>query len=449
MLKTDSCPRKANAAGKPSPCAFQTPSLRGRFKFDREPASQVGLLRPFFPKSFLHNFALSDPSEQILSRLARMQYSGSVKTLMKVPYYDLKAQYGAMREEILHALDQVCLNTAFCLGSEVAAFEKEFAAYCEAKHCVALNSGTSALHLALLAAGVGAGDEVITSPNTFFATAEAIVYRGATIVFADIDPCTGNLDPRAAEARITPRTKAILPIHLYGRPADMDAFAEIARRHKLALIEDACQAHGARYRGHRAGTLADSAAFSFYPSKNLGAYGEGGALVTNDNRTAEFARAARSHGETARYTHQFIGYNYRMEGFQGAVLRVKLRHLDEWLASRKAIAARYRQKLARARVEMPMDDPRDECAWHLFTVYVENRDGVQKQLDERGIGTAVHYSKPLHLQQALANLGYRAGDFPHAERACKRVISLPFFPEMKAEPVDYVAEALEEIVGRR
>ena len=372
-----------------------------------------------------------------------------MKTLMKVPCYDLKAQYAALREEILDALDRVCRNTAFCLGAEVASFEKEFAEFCEARHCVGLNSGTSALHLALLAAGVGSGDEVITSPNTFIATAEAIAYTGAKTVFADVDPRTGNLDPRAAESRVTPRTKAILPIHLYGRPADMDALAEIARSRKLALIEDACQAHGARYRGRRAGTLAMSAAFSFYPSKNLGAYGEGGALVTNDDRIAEFARAARSHGETARYTHQFIGYNYRMEGFQGAVLRVKLRHLEEWLAARKAIAARYREKLARTRIELPADDSRDECAWHLFTVFVDRRDDVQKQLDDRGIGTAVHYPKPLHLQQALAHLGHRAGDFPHAERACERVLSLPFFPEMTEDQVDYVAEALEEITGKK
>lgn len=378
-----------------------------------------------------------------------MLYIGTVKTLMKVPYYDLKAQYAALRDEILDAIDRVCRNSAFCLGSEVAAFEKEFAAYCEAKHCVAVNSGTSALHLALLAAGVGSDHEVITSPNTFIATAEAIAYTGAKIIFADIDPRTGNLDPRAVEARLTPRTKAILPVHLYGRPADMDAFAEIARNRHLALIEDACQAHGARYRGRRSGTLADSAAFSFYPSKNLGAYGEGGALITNDDRIAEFARAARSHGDTSRYVHQFVGYNYRMEGFQGAVLRVKLHHLDEWLASRRAIAAHYRQKLAHARTELPVDDSRDECAWHLFVVYVDNRDAVQRQLEERGIGTAVHYPRPLHLQQAFAHLGYRAGDFLHAERACERVLSLPFFPELNDDQVDYVAETLEEIVGRR
>jgi dTDP-4-amino-4,6-dideoxygalactose transaminase len=369
--------------------------------------------------------------------------------MMKVPYYDLKAQYSALREEILEALDRVCRTTAFTLGSEVTEFEKEFAAYCDAKHCIGVNSGTSALHLALLAAGVGTGDEVITSPNTFVATAEAIAYTGAKTVFADIDPRTANLDPKLAERAVTPRTRAILPIHLYGRPADMDAFAEIARARKIALVEDACQAHGARYRGRRVGALGQSGAFSFYPSKNLGAYGEAGALVTNDDRVADFARSARTHGQGGRYSHDFIGYNYRMEGFQGAVLRVKLRHLADWSASRKAIAQRYMQRLAGARVDFPADDPRDECAWHLFTIYTDHRDSVQEQLEKRGVGTAVHYPRPLHLQKALAHLGYRPGDFPHAERACDRVLSLPFFPEMTEEQTDYVAESLLEIVGRR
>jgi dTDP-4-amino-4,6-dideoxygalactose transaminase len=369
--------------------------------------------------------------------------------MMKVPYYDLKTQYASLRTEILEALDRVCANTAFCLGEEVAQFEKEFAAYCEAKHCIAVNSGTSALHLTLLAAGVGPNDEVITSPNTFIATAEAIAYTGAKTVFVDIDPATANLDPRLIERAITPRTKAILPIHLYGRPADMDALKRIAQARKLALIEDACQAHGARYSGRRVGAIGDSGAFSFYPSKNLGAYGEGGAVVTNDDRIAEYCRAARSHGESRRYFHDFIGYNYRMEGFQGAVLRVKLRRLDEWSAKRKSLAARYRQQLGAARVELPQDDPRDECANHLFVVYIENRDAVKQQLEEHGIGTAIHYPRPLHLQKALTSLGYRAGDFPHAERACERVLALPFFPEMSEEQLDYVAESLAEIVGKR
>src|SRR5487761_571216 len=372
-----------------------------------------------------------------------------MKASVKVPYFDLKAQYAGLREEILEALDHVCQNASFSLGDEVASFETEFATHCEAKHCVALNSGTSALHLALLASGVGAGDEVITSPNTFIATAEAIAYTGATTVFADVDPRIANLDPRLVERAITSRTKAILPIHLYGRPAEMDALQKIAHDHNLALIEDACQAHGARFRGRRVGGIGDSAAFSFYPSKNLGAYGEAGALVTNNDRIAEYCRAARSHGEVRRYFHDFIGYNYRMEGFQGAILRLKLRRLEDWSASRKALAQRYRERLGATRVDLPADDPRDECAYHLFIVYVNERDSVRKQLEERGVGTAVHYPRPLHLQKALAHLGYHAGDFPHAERACEHVLALPFFPEMKDEQVDYVAESLTAIAGKR
>lgn len=371
-----------------------------------------------------------------------------MKTITAVPYYDLKEQYTSLRTEILEALDRTCRNTAFSLGDEVTSFEKEFASYCEARYCIALNSGTSALHLALLAAGVGPGDEVVTTPNTFIATAEAIAYTGAKIVFADIDPRTANLDSRLAEAAVTSRTKAILPVHLYGRPADMDAFQEIAAAHKLALIEDAAQAHGARSRGRRVGTLGVSAAFSFYPSKNLGAYGEAGAITTNDERVAQYCRAARSHGEVRRYFHDFIGYNYRMEGFQGAVLRVKLRRLDDWSARRKAIAQRYREKLSGLNLILPEDDLHDECAYHLFVIYVENRDSVQTELKNAGIGTAVHYPLPLHLQKALAYLGYRRGNFPHAERACDRALALPLFPELTEDQADYVCDSLRGIVGR-
>lgn len=370
-----------------------------------------------------------------------------MKTVTEVPYYDLKEQYAALRTEILDAVDRVCRNTAFSLGDEVAAFEKEFASYCEARHCIALNSGTSALHLALLSAGVGPGDEVITTPNTFIATAEAIAYTGAKIVFVDIDPLTANLDPRLAEAAITRRTKAILPVHLYGRPAKMAALQELAGVHRIALIEDAAQAHGARYRGRRVGALGVCGAYSFYPSKNLGAYGEAGAIVTNDDGVAQYCRAARSHGEFRRYFHDFIGYNYRMEGFQGAVLRVKLRYLDDWSARRKAIAQRYREKLNGAALRIPQDDPRDECAYHLFVIYVESRDSIQAELKHRGIGTAIHYPLPLHLQKALMHLGYKAGDFPHTEHACQQVLALPLFPELTAEQVDYVCESLCEIAG--
>lgn len=366
-----------------------------------------------------------------------------MKTITSVPYYDLKQQYESIRSEILEALDRSCRTASFSLGEDVASFEGEFADYCEAKHCIAVNSGTSALHLALLAAGVGPGDEVITTPNSFIASVETIAYTGAKTVFADIDQHTANIDPRCVAKAITRRTKAILPVHLYGRPADMQSLQELARTNNLALIEDACQAHGARYRGRRVGGIGESGAFSFYPSKNLAAYGEAGTVITNDDRIAEYCRAARSHGEFRRYFHDFIGYNYRMEGFQGAVLRVKLRHLDEWSARRKAIAARYRKNLSGLPLRLPQDGPSDECAYHLFVIYVKDRDAVQAELKSHGIGTAVHYPLPLHLQEALSSLGYKAGDFPHAEMACREVLALPLFPELTNDEVDYVCESLQ------
>jgi len=366
---------------------------------------------------------------------------------VKVPYFDLKAQYAGLREEIREALDRVCRNTSFILGDEVAQFEKEFAAYCETKHCVALNTGTSALHLALLAAGVGPGDEVITTANTFIATAEAISYTGAKPVFVDTDPTTANLDPRLVEPAITPRTKALLPVHLYGRPAAIEAILDIARRHNLAVIEDACQAHGARYRGRRVGSFGLAAAYSFYPGKNLGAYGEGGALTTNDDHVAGLARMLRDHGQARRYHHDAVGYNYRMDGFQGAVLRIKLRHLADWTRRRQEFAALYRQLLAGAPVVFPADDPQDECVYHLCVAYVDHRDAVRAELEKRGVQTAIHYPIPVHRQKAYADLGYGPGSLPHTERACDRVFSLPLFPEMTADQVAYAAQQLREVVG--
>ncbi len=366
---------------------------------------------------------------------------------MLVPYFDLKKQFASLRDEIREALDRVCCNASFILGEEVSEFEKEFAAYCEVKYCVALNSGTSALHLALLALGVKSGDEVITTSNTFIATAEAICYTGAKPVFVDIDPKTGNLDPALIERVITGRTKAILPVHLYGRPADMDAILGMARKHGLAVIEDACQAHGARYRGRRVGSIGHAATFSFYPSKNLSAYGEGGAITTNDAAIAELVRSLRNHGQSGPYTHERIGYNYRMDGFQGAVLRVKLKRLEQWNARRKEIAALYRSVLKGVNVEIPSDDPRDERVYHLFVVYVERRDAVRAALEARGVHTAIHYPRPVHLQPAFAALGFGPGSFPHAERACERILSMPFFPEMTDEQVQYAAQQLADVVG--
>ena len=370
-----------------------------------------------------------------------------IKT-MTVPYFDLKAQYAGMRDEILAALDRVCQGASFILGEEVAAFEKEFAAYCETKYCVALNSGTSALHLALLAIGVQGGDEVITTANTFIATAEAIAYTGARPVFVDIDPATANIDPRRIEQAITRRTKAIIPVHLYGRPAELGPILEIARNHGLAVIEDSCQAHGARYRGKRVGGIGTAAAFSFYPGKNLGAYGEGGALTTNDENIASLARSLRDHGQTSRYFHDYLGYNYRMDGFQGAVLRIKMKRLEEWTAKRRRFAGLYREILGGSGIVIPRDDPRSESVYHLFVVYVENRDSIRAQLEARGVQTAIHYPRPVHLQKPFAALGYHTGSFPLTERACDQTLSLPLFPEMTEEQVKYVGETLLDTVGQ-
>jgi dTDP-4-amino-4,6-dideoxygalactose transaminase len=366
---------------------------------------------------------------------------------MKVPLVDLRSEYAQLRDEIRAALDRVGESATFIEGPEVEAFEREFADFSGAKHCVALSSGTAALHLGLLALGVQPGDEVITTPNTFIATAETVSYCGARPVFVDVDPSTANLDPRQLEGAITSRTRAIVPVHLYGRPADMDPIRAIADARGIRVLEDAAQAHGARYRQRRVGSLGHAAAFSFYPTKNLGAYGEGGALVTNDDQVAKFARMARSHGQSARYEHKFVGYNYRMHGFQGAVLRVKLPRLYGWVQKRRKIAGEYRRLLAHTQVELPLDDPRDECVYHQFVIYARNRVALAAQLAARGIETAVHYPKPLHLQPAYAALGFPVGTFPKAERACERVLSLPIHPGLNPEQVAYVGNALREILG--
>jgi len=368
--------------------------------------------------------------------------------MKQVPYFDLKAQYAAIRDEIREALDRVCQNASFILGEEVERFERSFAEYCGVKHCVGLNSGTSALHLALVSAGIGPGDEVVTSSNSFIATAEAISYTGAKPVFVDINPATGNIDPNEIEKAITKHTRAIIPVHLYGRPADLESIAKIAERDRLLMIEDACQAHGAKYNGKRVGGFGHSAAFSFYPGKNLGAYGEGGALTTNDDEVAKLVRSLRTHGESSRYLHKYIGYNYRMDGFQAAVLNVKMNHLDNWISKRRAFSNLYRQLLADTNVQLPEDSPENECVYHLFVVYVDNRDQVRAELEKRGVQTAVHYAVPIHLQEAFAELGYRRGSLPFTERACERVLSMPLFPEMIEEQVQYAAAALAQVTSR-
>jgi dTDP-4-amino-4,6-dideoxygalactose transaminase len=369
--------------------------------------------------------------------------------MKQVPYFDLKAQYAGIRDQIREALDRVCQNASFILGEEVERFEHSFAEYCGVKHCVGLNSGTSALHLALVSAGIGPGDEVITTSNTFIATAEAISYTGAKPVFVDIDPATANIDPGEIERAITKQTRAIIPVHLYGRPADLDSIADIAQRHHLLVIEDACQAHGAKYSGKRVGGFGHAAAFSFYPGKNLGAYGEGGALTTNNDEVAKLVRSLRAHGESSRYFHKYIGYNYRMDGFQAAVLNIKMKHLDDWIAKRRAYSNLYRQLLAGTSVQLPEDSPESECVYHLFVGYVDNRDEARAELEKRGIQTAIHYPQAIHLQEAFAELGYGRGTLPFTERACERAISMPLFPEMSEEQVQYAAAALTEVSAEK
>jgi dTDP-4-amino-4,6-dideoxygalactose transaminase len=367
---------------------------------------------------------------------------------MRVPFLNLQFQYSALREEILAAIDRISQQASFTLGPEIEAFEREFARFSGLPYAVALNSGTSALHLALLAAGVGPGDEVVTTSNSFIATVEAILYTGARPVFADIDPRTANLDPERAALAVTGRTRAILPVHLYGRPAAMDALSDLARSRSLAIIEDACQAHGARYHGKPVGGFSLASAFSFYPTKNLGAYGEGGALLTADPAVNELVRSLRNHGQSGRYVHDRVGYNYRMEAFQAAVLRVKLRWIEQWTESRRQIAELYRERLAEARIEMPIDDPESRPAHHAFAVYVDRRDEVREKLGAKGIETAIYYPLPLHLQKFCAGLGFGPGSLPATERACARVLCLPISPELTLEQAEYVAESLVEIVGK-
>jgi len=367
-----------------------------------------------------------------------------------VPFVDLKSQYRSIKQEIDSAIAGVLETSSFVLGKEVAAFEEAFASYTGARHAVAVNSGTSALHLALLAAGVGAGDEVITVPFTFVATVAAIGYTNARPVFVDIDPRSFTMDPSMVEAAITPRTKVIMPVHLYGQPADMDPILEIARRHKLVVIEDAAQAHGARYKGRPAGSIGDLAGFSFYPGKNLGAYGEGGAVTTNNPEYVRTLRMLRDWGAERKYHHELKGYNYRMEGLQGAILGVKLRYLDQWTDLRRAHAQLYTELLKGSQVATPEVMPYAQHVWHVYGVRSRERQALQDALKEQGIQTNIHYPFPVHLLAAWADLGYREGAFPVSEAAAREELSLPMYPELTPEQVKQVCAAIEECcVARR
>ena len=369
---------------------------------------------------------------------------------MTIPLVDLKAQYLSIKPEIDSAIQRVIDNTAFIMGKEVAQFEEAFAEFCGAEYAIGVSSGTGALFLALLAHGVGPGDEVITTPFTFFATGEAISTVGATPIFVDIDPVTYNIDPNLIEAAITPRTRAIMPVHLYGQPADMDSINAIAQKHGLVVIEDAAQAHGSRYNGQRAGVLGDSACFSFYPSKNLGCYGDGGAVVTNDPHVAREVAKLRNHGRMTKYEHDELGYGHRLDGIQAAILGAKLPHLDDWNAGRRDRASRYAELLADLPVITPEHLPNTEPVYHCYTIRLEDafdRDAVVQVLKDNGVGVGVHYPIPLHLQPAYRFLELGEGDFPISEYMARRVLSLPIYAELTDEQQNYVVDVLRDALG--
>ncbi len=365
---------------------------------------------------------------------------------MPVPFVDLQAQYRSIKAEVDEAVQRVLDTSAFILGREVEAFERAFGEYVGASECVGVSNGTAAIQLALQACGVGHGDEVIVPANTFFATAEAVSTAGATPVFVDCDPVTYNIDAARIEEVVTERTRAVIPVHLYGQPADLDAVFEVAERHNLLVIEDAAQAHGARYKGGRVGARGAAGCFSFYPGKNLGAYGEGGAVVTNDAGVARRLRMLRDHGSEQKYRHELVGYNMRLEGIQGAVLNVKLKYLDDWNALRRGHAARYRELLAPLADSLVLPSEADyaEHVYHLFVVQTDARDSLQRYLSAAGVQTGIHYPVPVHLQPAYAPLGHKEGDFPNAESQSRRALSLPMFAELTEHQLKYVADALAD-----
>lgn len=359
-----------------------------------------------------------------------------------IPLVDLQAQNLALAPALKAAFARVLRSGRFVLGDEVEAFEQAFAGYCGTRYAVTVNSGTSALHLALLVAGVGPGDEVITTPMTFVATIAAILYAGARPVLADIDPVSRTLDVRAVRAVLSERTKAIMPVHLHGGMADMDGICALADAHGLLVIEDAAQAHGAEFNGRRAGSIGDLGCFSFYPGKNLGACGEGGAIVTDSAELTERLRMLRDWGQREKYLHVLKGYNYRMESLQAALLAVKLQHIEAWTESRRSHAAYYSELLAGSEMILPREMPGSRHVYHAYAVQSRDRAMVQDRLARAGISTGIHYPVPVHLQPAYADLGYRRGDFPIAERFAETTLSLPLFPELQAAQIERVVDEL-------
>lgn len=367
---------------------------------------------------------------------------------MEIPFVDLRSQYSQIKNEVDSAVLAVMNRGDFILGGAVAEFEREFADYCNVEYCVGVDSGFSALELIVRAYDIGPGDEVITAANTFIATALAISNAGATPVLVDCDPVTYNIDVKKIEAAITTRTRAIMPVHLYGQTADMDFILAIARKHNLLVIEDAAQASGATYKGRRAGSLGDAAGFSFYPGKNLGAYGDGGAVTTNDPAIAEKVRLLRNIGQNVKYFHEVKGFNHRLDTMQAAVLMVKLPHLDDWNASRRRAAATYASLLAETPLITPVTADYAEHIFHLFVVRMPNRNALMDHLKERGIAAGLHYPIPIHLQPAYIELGYERGDFPVTEAYAEEIVSLPIFPELDDKKVAYITDAIHEFLSK-
>lgn len=366
---------------------------------------------------------------------------------MQIPILDLKAQYASIKDEVIRAISEVCDNQAFALGPAVAEFEEKVAAYCNSKYAIGVSSGTDALLVSLMALEIKPGDEVITTPFTFFATAGSIVRLGAKPVFVDVDRDSFNIDPSAIEQKITDRTRAIIPVHLFGQLAQMEAITEIAGRYNLAVIEDAAQAIGASQNGIKAGNFGDCGCFSFYPTKNLGGFGDGGLVTTNREDLAQKIRALRDHGQNPRYFYKVIGGNFRLDGIQGAVLNVKLKYLNDWNEKRKQNAALYDSLFCDSQVKIPKIDTNNVSIYHQYTLKASERDKLQQFLAENNIGSAIFYPKPLHLQDCFSNLGYRPTDLPIAEQLCKEVLSLPIYSELETEQIEYVAKTVLKFYG--
>jgi dTDP-4-amino-4,6-dideoxygalactose transaminase len=387
------------------------------------------------------------PSLQaILPGLFQSKKKIESEEIMNVPLIDLSIQHKELRPEINQALNNILDRCDFILGQDVTKLEEEFAAYCGTKYAVGVDSGLSALELSLRALGVGPGDEVIVPAHTFTATAAAVSFAGAVPVFVDADPVTWNIDVEKIEEAITPRTKAILPVHLYGLPADMNIILGIAEKHGLVVVEDACQAHGAVYKGQKIGSLGNAAGFSFYPTKNLGACGDAGIVTTNSASVADTIRAMRNCGQRAKNVHELEPFNHRLDSFQAAILRVKLPHLDEWINSRRQMADLYDQLLENSDVLLPVEPPGYHHVYHLYVVRSKNRDALQAFLKERGIGSAIHYPKPVHLQPYFLKNGHYEGEFPVAEALCNEILSLPMYPELTREQVEFVASEINNML---